>query len=136
MQPEPMSSDEPRIRRVIETWLATTRRGDADAVLALVTDDVLFLRPGHAPMDEAAFAAQVLAQAGAKGPRIDADSRIAEVRVRGDHAYVRRPLHVRIVPPDGAPQARTGDVRSVFRREAGRWRLARDANPLAPDGRA
>jgi uncharacterized protein (TIGR02246 family) len=136
MQHDPMPDDEQQIRQLIERWLAATRRGDSEAVLALVTDDVLFLRPGHAPMDRTAFAAQARAQAGAGGPRIEAESRIAEVGVLGDHAYVRSHLRVRVTPVAGAPQSRAGDVLSIFRRDAGHWRLARDANLLAPDDSA
>jgi uncharacterized protein (TIGR02246 family) len=133
MPGHPMLQDEQCIREVIADWLEATRRGEVERVLALMTDDVLFLLPGQAPMDKDAFARQARAQAQAGAPRLEARSRIQEVRVLGDHAYVRSHLTVIAHPPgDGPSTARAGAVLSIFRKDDGRWRLARDANLLAP----
>jgi uncharacterized protein (TIGR02246 family) len=133
MPDHPMPHDEQCIRELIADWLEATRRGDVERVLALMTDDALFLLPGQAPMDKDAFARQARAQAQADAPRIEARSRIQEVRVLGDHAYVRGHLTVIAHPPGGGPSsARAGAVLSIFRKDDGRWRLARDANLLAP----
>jgi ketosteroid isomerase-like protein len=69
---------------------------------------------------------------GAPAPKIDGVSEIEEVRVAGDWAFIRTRLSVTMTPPQGAPVERAGHTLTVFRREAGRWRLARDANLLAP----
>ncbi|TGV80367.1 SgcJ/EcaC family oxidoreductase, partial [Mesorhizobium sp. M00.F.Ca.ET.149.01.1.1] len=37
-----MSDDEAAIRHVVETWMEASRRGDLEAVLGLMTDDVVF----------------------------------------------------------------------------------------------
>ncbi|HEU4699543.1 MAG TPA: SgcJ/EcaC family oxidoreductase [Gemmatimonadales bacterium] len=127
------NGDERAIREVMATWHEATRAGDVDAVLALMAEDVVFLGAGRPPLrGKAAFAA--LARAGGSAaPRIDAASDVREVRVSGDWAFVWAHLTVVATPPDGGPAVtRAGDTLSVFRKEAGRWVLARDANMLAP----
>ena len=52
-----MSDDERAIRQLIATWMAATKAGDHDAVLGLMTDDVVFMVPGREPFGKAAFAA-------------------------------------------------------------------------------
>jgi signal transduction histidine kinase len=49
-------SDEQEIRDLVSRWMAETRAGNTPAVLELMTDDVVFLRPGHPPMRKAEFA--------------------------------------------------------------------------------
>ena len=43
-----MTEDE-SIRAVVARWLEATAKGDIQAVLELMTDDALFLVPGHPP---------------------------------------------------------------------------------------
>jgi len=126
------SQDQREIRDLVAAWMAATKSGDVDAVLAMMTDDAVFLSAGRPPMskDEFAAAARKMAQPG--GPRFDGRNDIREIVVAGDLAYLRGDLTVEVTPPDGAPFVRTGPVLTIFRREAGRWRLARDANMLAP----
>ena len=55
--PDP-KSDEQAIRDVISNWLRATAAGDVDAILPLMAEDVVFLRPGQPPMrGREAFAA-------------------------------------------------------------------------------
>ena len=44
-----MPTDEDAIRQLVATWLDASR-ADTDKVLSLMTDDVVFLTPGHPPM--------------------------------------------------------------------------------------
>jgi uncharacterized protein (TIGR02246 family) len=128
-----MSPDEQQIRQLVTTWMDATRAGDVDAVLALMTDDVVFLVPGRAPMGKAEFAAAARGQAGPGGPQVDGRSEIQEVQVAGDWAFLWSRLSVTMTPADGAPPVeRAGHTLTVLRREQGRWKLARDANLLAP----
>ena len=46
-------SDDEQIRELVSTWRSATKRGDLDALLALVAEDVVFLTPGQAPMSKA-----------------------------------------------------------------------------------
>ncbi|HVI59544.1 MAG TPA: SgcJ/EcaC family oxidoreductase [Luteimonas sp.] len=124
-----MHDDEAAIRELVATWMAATRAGDAAAVLELMTDDVVFLVAGQAPFGKAEFAAAMRAQAGA-ALRFDGRSEIREVRVCGDWAFAWARLAVTATVPGQPPVRRAGHTLSVFRRDDGRWRLARDANLL------
>jgi len=128
-----MSQDEQQIRELVRTWMEASRAGDTQAVLDLITDDVVFLQPGRAPMRKEEFAAQARAQSGPGAPRIEGDSQIQEVQVAGDWAFLWTRLSVKITPPGAAaPVERAGHTLTVLRKEQGRWRLARDANLLVP----
>ena len=52
-----MLSDEAEIRALVRNWQSATQAGDTEAVLRLMTDDVVFLVPGRPPMHKAEFAA-------------------------------------------------------------------------------
>jgi len=123
------ATEEIAIRAVVTEWIAATRRGDVQAVLNLVTDDVLFLRPGHEPMDRAAFEAASRVQSSQK-LQIEAESDIREVQVEGDMAFLWSKLTVAVTPAEGPTARHEGHTLTVFRKRAGKWLLARDANML------
>jgi uncharacterized protein (TIGR02246 family) len=128
-----MQSDEQEIRDLVSRWMEATKAGDVDAILSLMTDDVVFLTPGTNVMRKADFAAAARSQAGAAAPTIDGTSEIQEIRVVGDWAFMWARLQVTVTPPGGGESIkRAGHTLSVLRKENGRWRLARDANLLAP----
>ena len=107
-------------------------RGHTPAVLDLVTDDVVFLRPGYPPMRKAEFAAGAKAQQTGRAPSFDGTSEIQEIQVMGEWAFMWTKLSVIATPPDGgAPMKRSGHTLTILRKEGGRWRIARDANMLA-----
>ncbi len=122
-------TDEEAIRKLVTTWMDATRAGDGAAVLDLMTDDVVFLVPGHPPMRKADFAA---AQKGQAGMQFDGTSEIQEIKVLGDWAFMWTRLRVVATPPGGSKVTRAGHTLTVLRKENGKWRLARDANLLAP----
>jgi uncharacterized protein (TIGR02246 family) len=110
-----------------------SRTGDLDTVLDLMTDDVVFLVSGRAPMGKGEFAASARAQARGSAPTFDGTSEIQEIQVVGDWAFMWSKLTVVATPKDGsAPTERAGYTLSVLKRDNGRWRLARDANLLSP----
>ena len=128
-----MGSDEQQIRQLVETWMTATRTGDVDTVLGLMTEDVVFLVTGRAPMRKAEFAAAARAQASGSSPTFDGKSDIQEIKVVGDWAFMWTRLDVVVTPPDGsATVRRAGHTLTVLRKENGRWLLARDANLLSP----
>ena len=128
-----MSSDDQQIRELVSTWMTATRAGDVDTVLGLMTDDVVFLATGRPPMSKTDFAQAAKAQANHQAPRFDGQADIQEVRVVGDWAFAWTRLKVVATPPDGSPPTeRSGHTLTVFTRQHGQWRLARDANMLAP----
>jgi uncharacterized protein (TIGR02246 family) len=124
-----MTDDERAIRAVIDTWFAATRAGDLATVLELMTDDVVFMVPGHAPFGKAEFAASFQGMANVV---MDGRSEIVELRVLGEWAYLRNHIDLTVTPADGVPVRRAGYTLTLLRKERdGRWRLARDANLLA-----
>ena len=128
-----MEKDEQEIRKLVETWMAATKAGDVETVLGLMTDDVVFLVPGRPPMSKSEFAAASRMQSQEAAPRIDGASEIQEIKVIGDWAYMWTRLRVSMTPAGGAPMVRSGHTLSVLRKQDGKWRLARDANMLAPE---
>jgi conserved hypothetical protein len=124
-----MSSDEEQIRAVVERWMQATLAGDAETILDLMTDDVVFCTVGNEPFGKEAFAA--LSRANDSQMSIEGSNEIVELQVLGDWAFTRNHIDIRMRQGDGAPVRRSGYTLTLFRREAdGRWRLARDANLL------
>ena len=125
-----MQTDEQAIREVVSTWLRASKAGDSKTVLGLMTDDVVFLVPGHPPMrGKAAFASS---QAAMEQFDFNATSEVQEVTVLGDWAYIWTQLSVVMTPKGGGEAVkRSGPTLSIFRKESGRWLLARDANMLS-----
>lgn len=130
-----MQNDEQEIRELISTWLTASKAGDTDKVLSLMTDDVIFLIAGQpaSVMRKADFAAAARAQAGPDASEIDGSSDIQEIKVLGDWAFLWQKLSVTMTPPgDAKPTTRAGYTLTILRKEGDQWKLARDANMLAP----
>src|SRR5262245_61445158 len=128
-----MDSDEQAIRQLVSTWMTASKAGDAETVLSLMSDDVVFLVPGRPPMRKADFAAATRAQAAGAAPQFDGTSEVQEIRILGDWAFMWTRLTVVATPPGGGKTLkRAGHTLSVLKKENGKWVLARDANLLAP----
>lgn len=129
-----MQQDEHEIRQLVTTWMESTRAGDMDTVLSLMTDDVVFLVTGRPPMiGKAAYVEAAQVQSGQEPPQFDGSSEIQEIRVLGDWAFMWTKLTVVVTPPGGAPaMTRAGHTLTVLRKQNGKWLLARDANMLVP----
>jgi len=122
--------DEQQIRELVATWMSATKSGDLTTVLSLMTEDVVFLVAGQTP-----FGKQKFAEAMTSSPRglaIDGRSEIQEIHVSGNWAWMWSRLAVDVTPPGGKTLCRAGHTLSVLHKKDGRWRLARDANLLAP----
>lgn len=128
-----MTEDEQAIRRLISTWMRATKEGDVETVLSLTTPDVVFLAPGQPPMHGREAFGDAL-RAVLEQNVFDTSSEIDEISVSGDVAYCRTTLKVVVTSKHGnLPMERRGHTLSILRRgEDGLWRLARDANMLAP----
>jgi uncharacterized protein (TIGR02246 family) len=128
-----MQSDEDEIRQLVSRWMAATKAGDADTILSLVADDVVFLMPGRPPMRKGEFASALQAQSSQGAPTITGTSEIQEIQVVGDWAFMWTKLSVLATPADGVPGIeRAGYTLTVLKKDKGRWLLARDANLLSP----
>lgn len=127
-----MQNDEQEIRRLVSTWMAATKAGDVETVLALMTDDVVFLVPGRPVMRKPDFATAARAQAAPGAPQIDGKSEIQEIQILGEWAFMWTKLTVVVTPPNGAAMTRAGHTLTILKKQNGTWLLARDANLLAP----
>jgi uncharacterized protein (TIGR02246 family) len=111
--------------------MEASRNGDVAGVLKLVTEDVIFMVPGQEPFGKQAFADMSRQMADV---RVDGAAEIVELQVLGDWAFLRNRIDVTVTPPDGRGTRRSGYTLTLLRKETdGRWRLARDANLLAPE---
>jgi len=109
-----MRGDERAIRDVINEWQHATAAGDIDAVLSLMTDDVVFLVPGEEPFGKAEFEAGSRKRGDTK---VEGTSEIEEIEVVGDWGWARTRISVAMTPPNGEATARSGRTLSIFRRE-------------------
>ncbi len=128
-----MSSAEQAIRKLIAEWHGATASGDVDAVLELMSEDVVFLVAGQPPMR-----GRQTFEKGLRGllqqHRIESRSEIREIEVSGDWAYCWSQLTVKIIPLGGGlPFLRVGNTLSILHKgKNGSWLIVRDANMLAP----
>jgi len=127
-------TDEQAIRTLIADWHRFTAAGDLANVLRLMSEDVVFLTPGHPPIQGRETFAQLSAGM-ANRVRFESTYQIEELHVAGTLAFTRTFLTVTSVPTDGsAPTHRSGRTLSIFQKESdGAWVLIRDANMLSVD---
>ena len=129
-----MSADEDdarQIRELIDSWIAASNGRDLPALLGMMTDDIVFMTPGRAPFGKTEFASDVERM---KSVAIAARVEVQEIEVSGPRAYVRNHIRVELTSPGQAPKRMSGYAMSILRKEAdGRWRIARDANLVAPE---
>jgi len=128
-----MQTDEAQLRQLVSTWMNATKSGDIDTVVGLMTEDVVFLRPGKSPMNKKEFAEIAKAQSSESSPEIKGTSDIKEIQILGEWAFMWSKLSVIVTPADeNTSMKREGHTLTIFRKENGTWLLARDANMLAP----
>lgn len=127
-----MSEDARQIRELVGSWIAASNKRDLAALMDMMTDDVVFMTPGRPPFGKAEFAADSERM---KDVAVDARANVQEIEVFGARAYIRNHILVELISPDQPPRRMSGYAMSVLRKEAdGRWRIARDANLVIPEG--
>ena len=127
-----MSPDEQLVRELHSTFIAAINAGDHVRLLTLMTDDVVLLGPGQAPIGQDGFSA---VHSGAHQEHlIHCTSELQEVVVMGDVAYTWCQDSLSVAPRVGGDTAHLAGHRlTVYRRQPdGRWLLARDAHTLTP----
>ena len=113
------------------SWIAASEAGDVPGLLALMTDDVIIMTPGRPPFGKAEFAADAESAA---GMMVEASAEIQEIEVLGSRAFIRNRIEIILTAPGAAPERMSGYAMSVLRKGTdGRWRIARDANLVAPE---
>lgn len=125
-----ISNDEYAIRQMVDAFLNASKADDLDTVLTLLADDVIFMVPGREPFGKEEFAAQSEQN---KGTLKEATSKIQEIKILGDWAWMRNHLEITVTPPNLKVMRRSGYVLTILRKNAdGRWVISRDANLLTP----
>lgn len=126
-----MNRDEAEIRTLVQKWMDATKAGDAEAVLALMADDAVFTVVGQEPFGKDTFAE--LSKRNDAGMAIEGTNEIVELQVLGDWAFTRNRIVLNVTMGDSDPVSRSGYTLTLFRKDDGAWRLARDANLVTMD---
>jgi uncharacterized protein (TIGR02246 family) len=126
-----MGTHEAEIRQTHATWIAAVNAGDLARLLTLITDDVVLINPGEAPLGRDGFSVRFAAAH--RQLRIDCRSELEEVVVVGEVAYTRSRDAVSATPHTGGEAMQfSGDRLTIYRRQRdGRWLLSRDAHTLS-----
>jgi uncharacterized protein (TIGR02246 family) len=127
-----MGPDERAIRAVHSTWIDAVNAGDLVCLLSLMTDDVVFLSWGQAPVGRDGFSSGF--SAAHQQARINCISELEDVVVVGEVAYTLSRDSLSATPRAGGEAMQLAGHRiTVYRKQPhGRWLLARDANTLSP----
>src|SRR3569623_1251370 len=128
-----MGADEREIRELHSAWIKAVNAGDLVRLLAWMTDDVVLLSPGQAPLGPDGFSAHFTAAQ--QQLRIRCSSDLEEVVDIGEVAYTRSRDALLVIPHAGGKATQLAGYRlTVYRKQPhSRWLLARDAHTLSPD---
>ena len=126
-----MDSDEQAIRQVHATWIEAVNAGALDRLLALMTDDVMFLTPSQPPAGREEFPNNF--SAGHQQSHIRCTSNLDEVVVAGDIAHTLARDTLSVTPRSGGETLELAGHRiTIYRRQPdGRWLLSRDIHTLS-----
>ena len=127
---ESQQSDEQKIRALIDAWGEASQAGDLTAQMQLMTEDVVFLTSGSAPMRRKQFAEVFSAMVVIID--LTCRSNVQEITISGDLALCWNLLEVSFTPVEGGETRKhAGNVLTALRRGTdGQWRIWRDANLL------
>lgn len=127
-----MALEERNIRQIHSTWISAVNAGDLARLLTLMTDDVVFLNPGQAPVGRKGFPAGFLTAH--QHFQIRCVSELEEVMVVGEAAYTLSRDSLSMTPRAGGETTELSGHRiTIYRKQPdGRWLLARDAHTLTP----
>ena len=125
-------SAEQDIRELFNNWIRSTIEGNLELARQCIADDAVFFVPGVGEMDKESFA-QGAAGGSPEDSSIDydLDSKLSELKVFGDKAYICIESTLVCSPKNGDPSTRmAGHSLSVLENRDGRWQIIRDANTM------
>lgn len=127
-----MGSDERAIREVHTAWIDAVNAGDLERLLTLMTNDVVLLNPGRAPLGRDGLPTGFAAAH--RQFEIRCISELEEIVVVGEVDYTLCRDSLSVTPRDGgAATELVGQLLTEYRTQpAGRWLLSRDAHTLSP----
>ena len=125
-------SDEQEIRSLFNNWIKSTIEGNLELARECIADDAVFFVPGVGEMDKETFAQGAAGGSPEDSPiDYDLDSKLRELKVSGDHAYLWIESNLVCSPKNGDPITRmAGHSLSVLEKRDGCWKIIRDANTM------
>lgn len=128
---ETHQKDKQAIREMVDRWLEASKQGDANTLLSMLADDVIFITPEREPFGKEAFASGGDEM---KNMNMEADIDIKEIEVAGDWAWMRSFLKVSFTPADGNAVKHSGHILTILQKQPDdRWVIKRDANFVRPE---
>ena len=125
-------SDEQEIRELFDDWIEATTKGNLELAHQCIVDDAKFFVPGVGEMNKKTFAEAAAGVSPEDSPiEFDLDSKLREIKVFRDHAYMWIESALVMTPKNGDPATKmAGHSLSVLEKRDGRWQILRDANTL------
>ena len=130
-----VNSDEQAIRKLFDNWMKATKEGDLELAHQCIADDAVFIIPGHGEMNKTDFAKAAAGSKPEESPfEYELDSKIREIKVFGDYAYLWMQSSLVMTPKkgDGKSTKMAGHTLAVLKKVNGRWVSYRDINTLLP----
>ena len=115
-----MSNDEQAIRTWLNDWLRASAKGDSETMLAMLTDDMVFLVPGQPPFGKKEFKAAW--DGPMKGACVESNADLEECVVSANTACTRTRLTVGITAPDGKVCNSCSTAYSFLKEQVSRFR--------------
>jgi len=106
-----MTDDERQIRDLVDSWMAASKAGDVEGVLALMTDDVIFMTPGRPPFGKLEFAADSERMSDVE---VDGRSDLEEIGIFGDTAFIRNHIQISLTRAGDGPKRMSGYAMSIL----------------------
>ena len=124
--------DEQEIRYLFNNWIKSTTEGNLELARQCIADDAVFFVPGVGEMDKETFAQAAAGGSPEESPfDFDLDSKLRELKVFGDQAYLWIETTLVMSPKNGDPSTKmAGHSLSILEKRDGRWQIIRDANTL------
>ena len=128
-----METEERAIRKFTEEWLAAVSAQDSARLAAMVTEDVVFLPPGYAPIKGRGAVEAMYRSFFPQFSSVRQSVSIEEVGVSGQWAFVWGTETTVLTPKGGGPAIEMlGKGMSILRRQPdGTWKFARAINNAA-----
>ena len=124
--------DEQEIRDLFNNWIKATIEGDLELARQCIADDAVFFVPGVGEMNKETFAQGAAGGSPEDSPiDFDLDSKLRELKVFGDQAYLWIESTLECTPKNGDPVTlMAGHSLSILEKRDGRWQIIRDANTM------
>ena len=125
-------TDEQAIRELFSNWIKSTIEGNLELARQCVADDAIFYVPGVGEMNKEIFTQGAAGGSPDDSPiAYDLDSKLSEIKISGDQAYISVNSVLLCSPKNGDPSTKmAGHSLSILEKREGQWLITRDANTM------